>query len=122
MKDALIFVVSQTLIVLALLEQVLNHIHIILKERVIQREVAVVVFDIGPGFNCVNNLHVLSVHAHYVLDCLALVVLLASRFEKVYLTSGIIEPIENLRIVSPHSIEKRVLSFDVFDQEGLVLN
>jgi hypothetical protein len=62
-KDALIFVVSQTLIVLALLEQVLDHIHIILKKRVIQREVAVVVFDIGSGFNGFYYLHVLSIYA-----------------------------------------------------------
>ena len=61
-------------------------------------------------------------HAYYVLDSLPLVVLLSSCFEKVYLAWGIIEPIENGRIVGTHSIEQRILSFDVFDQEGLVLD
>jgi hypothetical protein len=85
-KDALVFVVSQTQVVLALLEQVLDHLYIILEERVIQRQVSVVVFDIRARFNGLYNLHVLSVHAYYVLDSLPLVVLLSSCFEKVYLT------------------------------------
>jgi hypothetical protein len=121
-KDALIFIVSQTLIVLPLLEQVFNHLHIILKERVIQWQVPIVVFDIGAGLYSVHNLHILSVHAHYVLNCLSLIVLLPSRFEKVHLTRGIIEPIENLRIISAYSVKQRVLSFNILNQEELVLD
>lgn len=53
---------------------------------------------------------------------LPLVVLFPSSFEKVYLAWRIIEPIENRRVVGASRIEQRILSFDVFNQEALVLD
>ena len=61
-------------------------------------------------------------YAQYVLDCLSLIVLLPSRLKKVYLTRCIIEPIENSGIVGAYRIEQRVFSFDIFDQEGFMLD
>ena len=116
MKYALVFVVPQPLIVLALLEQVLYHLHVVSQYRIEQRQVAIVVFDVGPRLYSFHDLHVLACQAHNMLDCLSLKVLLASCLEKVYLTRGIIEPIKDRWVVGSDRVEKGILAFYVFDQ------
>lgn len=60
--------------------------------------------------------------AYYVLNCLSLVVLLTSCFEKVHLARGIIEPVKNSCLISLSRIEQWILSLDVFNQQALVLD
>lgn len=95
----------------------LNHLDIIIGDRVMNRQVSVIVLCVELGLNIVNKRR-LALDANHVLDGLSLVILLASRLEEVVRTG---KPSEHFDITISSAHEEHVLSEVVPHDDGVLL-
>ena len=105
-EDCLVLVIAQVEVVTRAVEVLLQHGHIVVAQGVVQGQVAVVVHDVGSGADLIND-RVLLVYAYDVLNGLTLVVLHATRFEKLVAAA---EPIEDVLVAVASAFEKWVLT------------
>ena len=118
MEDCLPLVVPQPKAVLGpVSEKLADHLHIVLLQAVKQRKRPVMIRHIQPRPDLVDKFKLL-VQAQNVLDCLTLVVLLASSFVEGIVTS---EPVKDGFVPVSRAFKERVLSKAILDRQGLEL-
>ena len=88
------------------MEVFFKHRNIVLLQSVVQWQIAIVVNYVRPWTDLIND-WMLLVDAHDVLDGLTLVVLGASRLEKLVVAT---EPIENVLISVTSTFEKWIFT------------
>ena len=99
------------------MEVFFKHRNIVLLQSVVQWQIAIVVDYVRPWTDLIDD-GMLLVDAHDVLDGLTLVVLGASRLEKLVVAT---EPIEDVLISVTSTFEKWILAKVVALRKGLVL-
>ena len=95
----------------------LEHSHVVVLQSVVEREIAVVVNDVGPRSDLVND-RVLHVDAHDMLNSLSFEILVASSPEEFVVAY---EPAENFLVSVPCALEQRVLSKIILSFKSLKL-
>ena len=109
-EDCLPFVVSKIEEVVGAVEVIhkvrLEHSHIVVLKSVVKREVAVIVNDVGPWSDLVDN-GVLHVDAYNMLNSLSFKVLVTSRSKEFVVTY---EPTENLLMSISCTLKQRILT------------
>ncbi len=109
-ENCLILVVTELEVVSGLVEVFFKHGYIIVLQGVIQRQVAIIVANVGSGADLIND-WVLLVDAHDMLNCLSFEVLLATSLEKLVATR---EPVEDIFVAVAGALKQGVLSKIVF--------
>ena len=125
MKYCLVLEISEREVVPLPLVHLLNQERIIPHQGIKDGQIPVVVKDIWPCLDhCIDVTLWLSSHAHYVLNSLPLVVLVASGLEVVGLAPTLrhVEPVEDLTGAGTGCVEEWVLTIDVFNQDYFLLS
>ena len=94
-----------------------EHSHVVVLQSVIEREVAVIVNDVGPRSDLVND-RVLHVDAYDMLNSLSFEILVASSPEEFVVAY---EPAENFLMSVPCALKQRVLSKIILSFKSLKL-
>jgi len=106
MENCLKLVVAKLEIILGSVEVLFKHGHIIVLEGVVQRQIAIVVYDIRSWADLINDGE-LFLHADDVLNSLSLVVLHATGLKELIVPA---EPVENVLVSISCTLKQRVLS------------
>ena len=117
MEHSLILVVSKLKVLFRTVKVFFKHRNIVLLQSVVQWQIAIVVNYVRPWTDLIDD-GMLLVDAHDMLDGLALVVLGASRLEKLVVAT---EPIENVLVAVTGTFEKWIFTKVIALRKGLVL-
>ena len=94
-----------------------QHSHIVVLQSVIEREIAVVVNDVGPRSDLVDN-GVLLVNAYDMLNSLSFEILVASSPKELIVAN---KPAENFFMSVPRTLKERILTKIVLSFKSLKL-
>ena len=116
-ENCLILVIAQLEVFLGTVEVLFEHGHIVVLQSVIQRQITIVIDDIRPRANLINDRQ-LFLHADDVLNSLTPVVLHATGLEKLIVST---EPVEDVLITISRTFKQRVFSKVVTFLQCLIL-
>jgi len=116
-EDCLVFVVAQFEVLSGAVEVLLEHGNIVVRQSVVEGQIAIVIADVRSWADLVNN-WMLLVNAYDVLDCLSLEVLLASRLEELIAAR---KPVKDVLVSVASALEQGVFTQVVLLHECFIL-
>ena len=116
-ENRLILVITQLEVLFGAVEVFFEHGDIVVGQSVINGKITVIVYNVRPWSNLINNLQ-LHMNANHMLNRLPLIVLLSSCLEEFIISA---EPIEYGLVTIPSAFEKRIFTKVVSHLQSIVL-